>query len=80
MRTINMRQLRNTSQLEIWLRAGETIELHKRNRPVAHITPIEKPLPKKKVWPDFEARLKKHFGNRVLNAVDDFIEHRHGRY
>ena len=74
-----MRQLRNTSQLEIWLRAGETIELHKRNRPVAHITPIEKPSPKKKVWPDFEARHKKLFGDRVLPGADLLIEER-GRY
>jgi antitoxin (DNA-binding transcriptional repressor) of toxin-antitoxin stability system len=79
MPTINMRQLRNTRQLECWLKAGETIELQKRNRPVARIVPIKSPA-KEKRWPDFEARLKSIFGDRVLDAVDDFIEHRHGRY
>jgi antitoxin (DNA-binding transcriptional repressor) of toxin-antitoxin stability system len=80
MPTMNMRQLRNTRQLESWLKAGETIELQKRNRLVARIVPIVAPAPKEKVWPNFEARHKKLFGNRVLNAVDDFIKNRHGRY
>jgi antitoxin (DNA-binding transcriptional repressor) of toxin-antitoxin stability system len=76
MPTINMRQLRNTRQLECWLKAGETIELQKRNRPVARIVPVARPAPKDKVWPDFEARLKQVFGDRVLNVVDEFIEDR----
>jgi antitoxin (DNA-binding transcriptional repressor) of toxin-antitoxin stability system len=80
MPTMNMRQLRNTRQLKSLLKAGETIELVERNRPLARITPIDKPAPKEKVWPDFEARHKKIFGDRVLNAVDEFIKNRHGRY
>ncbi len=28
-------------------------------------------------WPDFEVRRKKIFGDRVLNAVEDFLKDRH---
>jgi antitoxin (DNA-binding transcriptional repressor) of toxin-antitoxin stability system len=78
MRTINMRQLRNTRQLECWLKAGETIELQKRNRPVAQITPIHQPLAKREM-PDFAARRRKIFGDRILPGADLVIEER-GRY
>jgi antitoxin (DNA-binding transcriptional repressor) of toxin-antitoxin stability system len=77
---MNMRQLRDTRQLKSLLKAGETIELVERNNPLARIIPIDKPAPKEKVWPDFEARLKSLFGDRVLNSVDEFIKNRHGRY
>lgn len=76
---MNMRQLRNTRQLKALLKAGKTIELKERNRSLARIVPIESPAEDKQ-WPDFEARLQNIFGDRVLNAVDNFIEHRHGRY
>jgi antitoxin (DNA-binding transcriptional repressor) of toxin-antitoxin stability system len=76
MPTMNMRQLRNTRQLKSLLRAGETIELQERNRPLARIVPIDTPAPKEKIWPDFEARLKSIFGDRALNAVDEFIADR----
>jgi antitoxin (DNA-binding transcriptional repressor) of toxin-antitoxin stability system len=72
MPTMNMRQLRNTRQLKALLKAGKTIELKERNRSLARIVPIESP-PEDKQWPDFEARLKKVFGNRALKVVDEFI-------
>jgi hypothetical protein len=28
-------------------------------------------------WPDFAARRKKIFGDRVLSVVDDFLKYRH---
>lgn len=80
MPTMNMRQLRNTRQLKSLLKAGKTIELQDRNRPFARIVPITEPALKDKVWPDFAARHRKLFGDRVLDAVDDFIKNRHGRY
>lgn len=79
MATMNMRQLRNTRQLKSLLRAGKTVELQDRNRPIARIVPIGKPAAEKQ-WPDFEARLQRIFGDRVLNSVDDFLQERHGRY
>ena len=79
MREITMRQLRDTRQIERWLEAGEKLRLRKRNKPLAEITPINQP-PAKKVLPDFAARHNELFGNRVFNAVDDFLNDRHGRY
>lgn len=78
MRDISMRQLRDTRQIERWLEAGETLRLRNRNRPVGQITPITQP-PAKKDLPDFAARRRKIFGDRILPGADLVIEER-GRY
>jgi hypothetical protein len=76
MPTVNMRGLRDTQKLKAWLRQGKSIELRDRNRVIGRIVP-ETEAGKEPVWPDFAARLKETFGDRVLNAVDDFLEDRH---
>ena len=76
---MNMRELRDTRKLKAWLRAGKSIELRDRNQVIGRIVP-EKNEPSEKVWPDFAARQKEVFGDRVLNAVENFLEDRHGRY
>jgi antitoxin (DNA-binding transcriptional repressor) of toxin-antitoxin stability system len=78
MPTMNMRELRDTRKLKAWLRAGKSIELRDRNQVVGRIVPETK-APAPKELPDFEARRKKLFGDRVFNA-DDFLQDRHGRY
>jgi len=78
MPSVNMRQLRDTRRLKAWLRAGKTVELRDRDKPIARIVP-EKPEERPVKWPDFEARAKKIFGDRVLTVVDDLIRDR-GRY
>jgi antitoxin (DNA-binding transcriptional repressor) of toxin-antitoxin stability system len=78
MPSMNMRQLRDTRRLKAWLRAGSTVELRERDRVIARIVPEnqeERPVK----WPDFAARAKKIFGNRVLPGADLVIEER-GRY
>jgi antitoxin (DNA-binding transcriptional repressor) of toxin-antitoxin stability system len=78
MPSVNMRQLRETRRLKAWLRAGTTVELRERDKVIARIVPEtaqEKPVK----WPDFEARAKKIFGDRILNVVDDLIKDR-GRF
>jgi antitoxin (DNA-binding transcriptional repressor) of toxin-antitoxin stability system len=75
MPSINTRQLRDTRQLFRWLDAGEVVELRKRNRVVAHIVP-ESPQPKQVEWPDFEARAREIFGDRILPGADLLIEER----
>jgi antitoxin (DNA-binding transcriptional repressor) of toxin-antitoxin stability system len=75
---MNIRQLRDTKRLKTWLRAGKTVELRERDRVIAHIVP-EKVEEKPAKWPDFEARAKKIFGDRVLTVVDDLIKDR-GRF
>lgn len=75
---MNIRQLRDTKRLKAWLRQGNTVELRERDRVIAHIVPAkEEERPVK--WPDFAARRKKIFGDRVLTAVGDLIKER-GRY
>lgn len=78
MPSVNIRQLRDTRRLKAWLRAGKTVELRERDKLIAKIVP-EKPAESAVQWPDFEARAKEIFGDRVLTAVDDFIKDR-GRY
>jgi len=76
MPSVNMRQLRDTKRLKAWLRAGKTVELRERNQLIGRIVP-EKQQAKPVEWPDFEARAKEIFGDRVLpNAI---LEDR-GRY
>jgi len=78
MPSVNMRQLRDTRRLKAWLRAGTTVELRERDKVIARIVP-ERTDDRPAKWPDFAARRKKIFGDRVLTAVDDLIRDR-GRY
>jgi hypothetical protein len=76
MPAMNMRELRDTRKLKALLRAGKSVELRDRNRVIGRIVP-EPDAGEPKEWPNFEARLKEVFGDRVLTAVDDFLEDRH---
>lgn len=76
--SVNIRELRDTKRLKAWLRQGKTVKLRDRQKVIARIVPEEQPC-KPKRWPDFTARQKKLFGNRVLPAVEAVIEGR-GRY
>ena len=76
MLSVNLRQLRDTRRLKAWLRAGHTVELRESDRVIARIVP-EKAKEKPANWPDFEARARKIFGDRVLPNV--VLEDR-GRY
>jgi antitoxin (DNA-binding transcriptional repressor) of toxin-antitoxin stability system len=78
MHSLNIRQLRDTRRLKAWLRQGNTVELRERDKVIAHIVP-EKQEEKPAQWPDFAARAKRIFGNRVLPGGDIVIEER-GRY
>jgi len=75
MPSVNMRQLRDTRRLKAWLRAGKTVELRERDKLIARIVPeAEKKEPAK--WPDFEARARKIFGDRMIPIVEDLIRDR----
>ena len=78
MPSVNLRELRNTRQLKVWLKSGQTVEVRERNTLLGRIVP-EKPVARQEDWPDFEARLKRIYGNRVLPAVEDLIEERNSR-
>ena len=78
MPSVNIRQLRDTRRLKAWLRAGKTVELRERDLVIARIVPEQREERPVK-WPDFEARRKKIFGDRILPGADLVIEER-GRY
>jgi antitoxin (DNA-binding transcriptional repressor) of toxin-antitoxin stability system len=78
MPSVNIRQLRDTRRLKAWLRAGKTVELRERNRLIARIVPALSP-PSARKWPDFAARRKEIFGDRILPGADLVIQER-GRY
>jgi hypothetical protein len=78
MPTVNMRELRDTRRLKAWLKAGKTVELRDRDTVIGRIVP-ERSEKQPKEWPDFEARAKAIFGDRVFpNAVLE--ERKRSRY
>jgi len=75
MPSVNIRQLRDTRRLKAWLRAGKTVELRERDRVIARIVPAASPRQPRQ-WPDFAARQKAIFGNRILPGAALLIEDR----
>jgi antitoxin (DNA-binding transcriptional repressor) of toxin-antitoxin stability system len=75
MKSITLRQLRDTKQVKTWLRAGVHIEVRERDEVIGDLVPRTPPKPPVE-WPDFEARRRAIFGDRVLNVVDDLIRER----
>jgi hypothetical protein len=76
MPSVNLRQLRDTRQLKAWLKAGQTVELRERDKVLGRIVP-EEPAKKEPVeWPDFAARRRAIFGDRVFPVVESLLEDR----
>ena len=73
--SINLRQLRDTRRLKAYLKAGKTVELRERDKLIARIVPANGKQPPVEM-PDFAARAKAIFGDRVLNSVDLLIKQR----
>jgi antitoxin (DNA-binding transcriptional repressor) of toxin-antitoxin stability system len=82
MQSITLRQLRDTKQVKEWLRAGVHIEVRERGEVIGDLVPrTPAKLDRDKIdWPDFEARLKRNFGDRVIPAVEMLIEDREDRF
>ncbi len=71
MKTATIRQVRHDlgTVLE-WVAQGEEVTVLNRTRPVARICPPRAQTPAKFKMPDFAARAKAIFGNRMIpNAV-----------
>lgn len=78
MTSVNIRQLRDTRRLKAWLRAGKIVELREREQVIARIVPAgRRRVPGE--WPDFGARRKQLFGDRIMPGADLVIRER-GRY
>jgi antitoxin (DNA-binding transcriptional repressor) of toxin-antitoxin stability system len=76
MPSVNIRQLRDTRRLKAWLRAGKTVELRERDQVIARIVPEPATPPRPRKIPDFAARARKIFGDRILPGADLLIEDR----
>jgi antitoxin (DNA-binding transcriptional repressor) of toxin-antitoxin stability system len=68
MKTANVRQLRhNFGSVLDWVTDGEQVEIVKKGKIIALLSPPpSRPKPKKFKLPDFEARRKRIFGDRVM--------------
>ncbi len=75
MRSMNIRQLRDTRRLKAWLRAGKSVELRERDRVIARIVPVASPARPRK-YPDFAAMRREIIGDRILPGADLLIEER----
>ena len=78
MPSVNLRQLRDTRQLKVWLQAGETVELRERDRVLGRIVP-EPDAARPVVWPDFAEGRKRIFGALQIPAVEILIQERESR-
>ena len=71
MKTATVRDLRNNfSKLEAWLGNGEKIRIEKRGRAIAMLSAMPRKGSKAVRMPDFAARLKADWGDRVLSAAE----------
>lgn len=67
MKTANVRQLRHDfGSVLHWITEGQQVEIVKRGKVIALLSPPAKSQPKKIALPDFAARRKRIFGDRVL--------------
>ena len=71
MKTATVRDLRNNfSKLEAWLGDGESVRIEKRGEPVALLTALPRGTGKAFKMPDFAARRKAIWGNRMFSAAE----------
>ena len=79
MRRASVRDLRYAfKEVEASLAAGEEIEIVKRNKVIAHLVPVAPPKPP---IVDFEARLKKLWGDEISDfSLIDLVSEGRGDY
>lgn len=71
MKTATLRDLRNDfAKLEAWLGEGEEIRIEKRGKPIAMLTPFSGKKERAFEMPDFTARLKETWGEKVFSEEE----------
>lgn len=71
MKTATVRDLRNNfSRLEAWLLDGEDVCIEKRGEPFAILTAFTSRRKSRVKNPDFEARLKAIWGDRMFSEAE----------
>ena len=67
MKTATVRDLRyHFTEIEARLREGEEIEVRRRKQVIARLVPVR---PKPSAYPDFGARQRKVFGNKIVSRT-----------
>ena len=68
MKVTTIRELRHdTTTVLSWVAGGETVEVRRRNLPVALLSPPQRRSPVRR--PDFAARMRAIYGRKVLGAT-----------
>lgn len=80
MKTASVRDLRyRFPEIEAEMRGGNKIQITKRKRVIAHLTPVNRQGPRH--WPDFLARLKKMYGDKVSSVTGaEIVREQRGPY
>ena len=66
MKSVTIRGLKHgTSELIERVGLGESVEIRRRNQPVAVLKPVETPEPQQR--PDFRARIQEIYGDALLS-------------
>jgi antitoxin (DNA-binding transcriptional repressor) of toxin-antitoxin stability system len=72
MKTASVADLRNEfPKIEGWLKQGEQVHITKRGEHIATLLPAAQTPKKEMVFPDFEARLKRIWGDRVFTEAEE---------
>ena len=70
MKTATLRDLRyDFKKIENWLKLGEEVEITRHSTPIARLSPAKKGKTKL-VHPDYEARAKRIFGDRMFTESE----------
>lgn len=83
MRTASVRQLRTEfPKVLAWINAGEEVAITRRRKIVANLTPAGDAPKKKPALPDYRARLRAIYGDKVIPAavMADLLADNKGRY
>lgn len=66
-KTTTIRQIRHDFNTVLsWVSAGDEVTVLKRSQPVARICPLRRQPRRKITMPDYAARVKKVFGDRLV--------------
>ena len=83
MKTATVRQLRTEfPKVLAWVNAGEEVAITRRRKIVANLTPAGDAPKNKPTVPDFRARLRALYGDKVIPAavMADLLADNKGRY
>ena len=83
MKTASVRQLRTEfPKVLAWVNAGEEVAITRRRKIVANLTPAGDAPKKKPAVPDFRARLRAIYGDKIVPAkmMAELLAANKGRY